>query len=230
MASDGTMRVYRVAASVLLLASLAALWLLAVQRGWSAQRLEDLLGLRPVLAPVIFVLLHCVAAAAFIPCSPFTIVAGVLWGPVWGLLISVLAAWLASCLTFLVGRYALGSEWRSRLARSSPGQALARLTVFGWRGVAFAQLNPVLPASTLGYLFGLSQLPLPTYAWSALVFMLPLQVALVGLGGSLRDIALADKTPVVVLVVAAVAMAVYFIARRMTRELIRKEEHHEHAG
>jgi len=223
MFSAGAGRVYRVAAGAALLLAVAAIWLIAAHQGLSADRLEAMLRARPLLAPAIFVLLHCFAAAAFVPCSPFTLVAGLLWGPGWGLLISVLAAWLSSCLTFATARYLLGGEWRTRLQDSPPGQALERVSKLGWRGVAFAQLNPVMPASTLGYLFGLSTLRLGTYAWAVLLFMLPLQVSLVALGGSLRGAWQADGAPLAALGLAVSAVLVYVVAKRVTRKLVAGE-------
>lgn len=216
-------RAYRFAAAAALLAAIAAIWVFAAYQGLSADWLEAALRARPLLAPAIFVILHCLAAAAFVPCSPFTLAAGLLWGPAWGVLVSVLAAFAASCFTFGIARYVLGPERRTRLERSAPGRALAQLSTLGWRGVAFAQLNPIIPASTLGYLFGLSPIPLRTYAWAALIFMLPLQVALVALGATLRGALLTDGTAFAALGLALAAGLLYACGKRIARRLIAGE-------
>ena len=207
----------RAGAAAALIAVIVGLWIAAARHGDWVSLLHELPRNWPLLAPAIFIALHCAAAAAFLPCSPFTFAAGFLWGPGLGLAISVIAALAASCCTFLIARFLSGAEWRDRTAASAAGRMLAGLANFGWKGVAIAQLNPVLPASALGYVFGLSPLKLRTYAGAAFIAMLPLQTLFVMAGASARGALFEESAVLAPISIAGFAGVLYLVARRITK-------------
>jgi uncharacterized membrane protein YdjX (TVP38/TMEM64 family) len=176
--------------------ALAALCLLLIFMAWIIWGREwDYIALlanwlndHPLGAPLVFIVAHVVTAAAFLPCSPFTLLAGLLWPLPYSLLISTTAALLASSTTFLLGRYLYPRELRSRHLKSGVGQRLMAIAdEHKWKLVALAHINPALPSSTLGYLFGMSKISLRLYVLTAFLGMLPLQIALVGMGNAVRD-------------------------------------------
>lgn len=148
---------------------------------------QPVLLAHPLAAPLLFVVLHIFMAVLFLPCSPMTLMAGALWGGFYGLLISVVAAMAASATTFLLSRSFLHGRIERFLTRRYPRVAgiLAQAAEHDWKIIAVSQMNPLMPSSTLGYVFGLSKVGFKRYLAFTLVFMLPLQLLFVMTGHSL---------------------------------------------
>ena len=173
------------------------------------------------VAPVIFVILHTVAAMVFLPCSPFTALAGVLWDQPYAVIYSMAGAISGSCATFALGRTIGGDLIRNKLRHKAVTWAFAQVEARGWETVAFTQINPVFPASTLGYVFGLSRISFRVYLFTSVIFMLPLQLILVSLGQTLRNVLLpGDPTyllaQLAIMVISGVAL---FALKPITRKL-----------
>ncbi|HUN90545.1 MAG TPA: VTT domain-containing protein [Burkholderiaceae bacterium] len=138
-----------------------------------------------------YVALHVAFAVFFLPCSPFTVIAGALWG-VWpGLAISSGAALLASAATFFIGRTVVAGHaarfiTRSRFIRRS-SEAMKWVFSMGWKSVLLMQGNPLVPASSIGYVFGLTGMNPRTYLVTTYLAALPLQAVLVTSGAMARE-------------------------------------------
>jgi uncharacterized membrane protein YdjX (TVP38/TMEM64 family) len=115
-----------------------------------------------------------------------TLLAGVLWGGGYGLSISMLAALASSATTFLLSRSFLHGKIENFLVHRYPKvtELLAQAALHDWKIIAVSQLNPLVPASTLGYVFGLSTITLKRYILFSAIFMLPLQLLFVLTGHS----------------------------------------------
>lgn len=151
--------------------------------GW----IQPILAQHPLAAPIVFIAIHTLMAVFFLPCSPMTLLAGVLWGGGYGLSISMLAALASSATTFLLSRSFLHGKIENFLLHRYPKatKLLAQAALHDWKIIAVSQLNPFVPASTLGYAFGLSPITLKRYILFSAIFMLPLQLLFVLTGYSL---------------------------------------------
>jgi len=140
----------------------------------------------PLVAPILFICIHALMAALFIPCSPMTLMAGALWGQSHGIVISMIAAIVSSSTTFLLSRSFLRSKIERFLLRRYPKAALllSRTAAHDWKIIAVAQMNPMIPASTMGYIFGLCEIPFLRYVLLSGLFFLPLQIMFVFTGHS----------------------------------------------
>lgn len=143
-----------------------------------------------VLAPFFYLLTHVLFAICLIPCSPMAVIAGVLWGKWLGLGLSVFAAFVSSCSTFVLSRFFLHDKIYRFLSQryQKTDWFLEKTRQHGWKFVAMVQLNPAAPGSSLGYLFGLTRITFSVYAFFLLLFMLPLQLTLVICGDSFFSI------------------------------------------
>ena len=150
--------------------------------GW----IQLILAQYPLEAPIVFIAIHTLMAVFFLPCSPMTLLAGVLWGGGYGLSISMLAALASSATTFLLSRSFLHGKIENFLVHRYPKvtELLAQAALHDWKIIAVSQLNPLVPASTLGYAFGLSPITLKRYILFSAIFMLPLQLLFVLTGYS----------------------------------------------
>ncbi|MDP1615079.1 MAG: VTT domain-containing protein, partial [Methylococcales bacterium] len=105
----------------------------------------------PILSPLLYLVLHILCAVLIIPCSPMAVIAGALWGQWLGLGCSMLAAFLSSCVTFGLARYFLKAPLYRFFSRrySKTDWFLDQTENHGWNFVAYVQLNPAAPRSTL---------------------------------------------------------------------------------
>ncbi|GAB4369241.1 MAG: hypothetical protein Kow0062_02970 [Acidobacteriota bacterium] len=172
-------------------------------------------GLGP-LAPLAFVALWVVAAVFFVPGLPLTIAGAIVFGPVRGTLYTSIGATLGATAAFVVGRYG-GRGLVDGLVARHP--ALRRIDDGvrrnGWLMLLVTRLVPVFPFNAQNYVYGLTPIPLATYAAISWLAMIPGTLAynLLAdsiLAGDLRHAAtraLAAGAILLVLAVASTALA-----------------------
>jgi len=148
----------------------------------------------PLAAPIVFIGVHVLLAAFFLPCSPMTLMAGALWGGMYGLVVSMCAAMVSSAATFLLSRSFLRSKIENFLVLRYPkiAELSAQAAVHDWKLLAISQVNPLIPSSTMGYVFGLSRITITRYLLFSGIFMLPLQTMLVMTGHSVTTLFTSD--------------------------------------
>src|SRR4249919_2148560 len=56
----------------------------------------------------------------------------------------------------------------------------------GWKFVAFARINPIIPTGPLNYLLGLTSLSNRGFLWATFVFLLPPSIAIAYIGDTLQ--------------------------------------------
>lgn len=124
-------------------------------------------------APINFVLLYTLFSTLLIPTLPLNLLAGFLWGPLWGSAITVVGAALGSLFPFLLSRYILGDYFSTRF-KSGKWQGLYdQLMKNSWKVVAFTRLNPAFPAGMLNYFYGISGIPFIRYFVATVLFLQP---------------------------------------------------------
>lgn len=175
----------------------------------------------PLAAPIVFIGVHTLMAVFFLPCSPMTLMAGALWGGVYGLVISMVAAIVSSATTFLLSRSFLHGKIERFLVHRYPkvAELLAQAAVHDWKIIAISQLNPLVPASTMGYAFGLSRVTFRRYLSFSMIFMLPLQVLFVMTGHSVISLFASDGQWGVALTLIFLVAILPLVSKRIYRKL-----------
>lgn len=224
MKKAGAMKRLKIAGGLFAFFLAIVAWQLSQSSYLTADTLVAFSQRHDISAPVIFVLVHILFAAFFIPCSPLTILSGIVWGQAYGLTYSMLGALGGSCFTFLAGRYFARRYVRDQLDKSAISWVMGKADKLGWEIVAFTQINPVFPASTLGYLYGLTSIRFRIYFLTTLLSMLPLQIAFVSMGSSVRNTLLFGdlegiRGPVLMMVLS---FFVLFILKPLTKSLVEK--------
>ncbi|MGH3781630.1 MAG: TVP38/TMEM64 family protein [Pseudonocardiaceae bacterium] len=137
-----------------------------------------------IAAPLLFLLGHTLATVAPVPRTVFTLAAGLLFGPVLGVALSLVATALSAVLAFgLVRRLAhrlVLPHLDHRVLRAVD----ARLRRRGWLAVASLRLIPAVPFSVLNYCSALSSIRFRHYL-AGTVGVVPGTVAVVVLGDAL---------------------------------------------
>lgn len=162
--------------------------------------------------PLAFLAAHIVVTVLPFPRTAFTLAAGLLFGPVLGVVIAVVASTASAVLAVLLVR-ALG--WQlSRLIRHGTIERVdERLRQRGWPAILSLRLIPVLPFSAINYAAGASRIRLLPYTLATLSGLLPGTVAVVVLGDALAG----GPTPmllVATLVTGALGLALLVVEVR----------------
>ncbi len=145
--------------------------------------------------PLAFLCTHVVVTVLPFPRTAFTLAAGLLFGPVLGVILAVTASALSALIALLLVR-ALG--WQlSHLVRHPRVDALdERLQSRGWPAVLSLRLIPAVPFSVLNYAVGASSVAVVPYFFATLIGLLPGTAAVVILGDAMTG----NVSPLLVLV------------------------------
>ncbi len=124
--------------------------------------------------PLAFIGLYVLATIAMIPGSGPTVLAGGLFGSIWGTVYVSLASTTGAAACFLIARYVARGPVAEWLEGQERFRKLDRLTeTHGSWIVAITRLVPVFPFNLLNYGFGLTRVPFWTYVFFSWLCMLP---------------------------------------------------------
>jgi uncharacterized membrane protein YdjX (TVP38/TMEM64 family) len=140
-------------------------------------------------APLWFVPVYALAVTFLVPTLPLNLVAGALWGPVLGTVVSLFGAFSGAMLGFVLARGTFGKPFARRVDKKFLSWLQHEFTRHGWKIVAFVRLNPVFPGP-VSFLFGFTSIPFRTYCWASLVFLLPPTIAFSIIGDSIGAVVL----------------------------------------
>ena len=148
-----------------------------------------LAALRSPAGAVAFVPLYALWVTLLLPGVWASMLAGALYGPLWGSVLVFIGACLGAEAAFLIGRHGL-REWAQRRLRTLPRllaveQAVSRE---GLKLVLLTRLSPAFPFSLLNLAYGLSEVSLRDYSLG-LIGILPGTVLFCGLGALAGDVA-----------------------------------------
>jgi uncharacterized membrane protein YdjX (TVP38/TMEM64 family) len=150
--------------------------------------------------PLAFLGAHIVVTIFPFPRTAFTLAAGLLFGPLVGATLAVVASTASAVLALLIIRAA---GWQlSRLVTHPAVDSLdARLRRRGWPSVLSLRLIPAVPFAVLNYAAGASAVRVLPYLCATIVGLIPGTVAVVLLGDALTG----TVNPLLVAVSAAIA-------------------------
>lgn len=134
--------------------------------------------------PLAFLGAHVVATVVPVPRTAFTLAAGLLFGPMSGVAIAVVASTTSAVIAMLLVRAA---GWRlNRLVRHRSIDTVdERLRQRGWLAILSLRLIPAVPFSAINYAAGASTVRLLPYTLATLGGLLPGTTAVVILGDAL---------------------------------------------
>ena len=178
----------RLALVTVLVAAIAALKISGAGAWLEPQRLQEWMASYGYWAPFIYILLYTAAPALFMPGLPLTILGGMLFGPVWGVVYTITGATSGACVAFLVARY-VGRDWVGSKMTGPRWQKLdADVAHHGWKIVALTRLIPLFPFNLLNYAFGVTRVSFFHYAVTSFICMLPATIAYVSLSSSVGQL------------------------------------------
>jgi uncharacterized membrane protein YdjX (TVP38/TMEM64 family) len=141
----------------------------------------ELIAERPALSLIIFVAGFTTCTLLLLPTLPLNLLAGALWGPIAGGVISAFATAFAAILCVVLARRFLGPEAARQLLGPNYDLVAAEFERSELLIVALFRLNPAFPA-VMNYAFAF--VPISAFRFGALSFLfaLPVGVAIAGAG------------------------------------------------
>ena len=141
------------------------------------------------LGAIAFVPLYALWVTLLLPGVWASMLAGALYGTVWGSVVVFVGACLGAELVFLLGRSWLRDWARRQLQRAPRLQAIeTAVSREGLKLVLLTRLSPAFPFSLLNLAYGLSEVSLRDYTLG-LIGILPGTVLFCGLGALAGDVA-----------------------------------------
>lgn len=135
------------------------------------------------LGPIVFGLTYVVTTVLLVPGSLIALIAGFLYGPVYGVAITSPASVLGATVAFMLSRTALRHRIENTI-RTQP--FLSKLDTLseesGFKLIALMRLSPVFPFGPLNYSLGLTKVRLSDYVLASFLGMLPATVLYVYIG------------------------------------------------
>jgi uncharacterized membrane protein YdjX (TVP38/TMEM64 family) len=148
-----------------------------------------LAALASPLGALAFVPLYALWVTLLLPGVWASMLAGALYGTLWGSVIVFVGACLGAEAAFLLGRHWLRDWARARLAALPKLQAVEQaVSREGLKLVLLTRLSPAFPFSLLNLAYGLSEVSLRDYT-VGLIGILPGTVLFCGLGALAGDLA-----------------------------------------
>ncbi len=182
-------------------------------RGW--------IGGFGIAAPLVFIALYVVATVAFLPGTPLSLLAGLVFGPVLGTLWTVIGATIGATLAFLVGRYAARGLVEGWMAKDERVKKLDEgVERQGWRMLLITRLVPVFPFNLQNYAYGITKIGLGTYVLLTAICIIPGAAVYTFAGGSLAS-AQQDLTRTFIYLGIA---AVFFVVLSLIPSWIRRRD------
>jgi uncharacterized membrane protein YdjX (TVP38/TMEM64 family) len=138
------------------------------------------------LAPVAYGAMYAAAVTVMLPAAPLTVAAGILFGPVVGVITVLAGATTGAVGAFGVARF-VGRGPVERLT-GRRARALDRFVAErGLIALLLLRLVPVIPFSVLNLVAGVTALRLRDYTIATALGIVPATVAFVAVGGTLDD-------------------------------------------
>ena len=150
------------------------------------EQLKTLIESFGILAPLSYILLYCIVTVTTISTLPLSLAGGVLFGPVYGIIYTMIGASLGMISSFLIARY---------IAKDFIERKFSNLQIFkkinegvkkdGPFILAVTRLLPIFPFGIQNYLYGLTSISFFKYTIFSIVFILPGTSVFVLLAGAI---------------------------------------------
>ena len=155
---------------------------------FSQENIDSILDNLGPLAALVYIAIYAIAPVLFIPGTAVTIIGGFIFGTTWGFIYSIIGATIGASLAFLTGRY-LAHDWTEKSSGKMLQDIKKGIEQDGWKYIAFTRLVPMFPYSILNYAFGLTNIPLVTFAVTSCICLIPGTIVYSYIGSVGRDAA-----------------------------------------
>lgn len=196
------------------------LWTLLPVALWIDQLRNWILSLG-LLGVVLFVALYVVVTIVLGPATALTLMAGLAYG-IWGFVLVLFSATLASAVAFLLGRYVAYHPVKRWISSKPRLRALNRaVSEEGWRVVGLMRLSPVIPYGLQNYLFSVTDIKFVPYVLATLIGIMPASALYVYVGSLGQAVGKAGTLQWVLVLagLCATALVAWIVGKRASAAL-----------
>ena len=137
------------------------------------------------IAPLIYIGLYLVSTVFFLPGTPVTVLAGFIFGPLWGVFYASVASIISVSVAFLIARYVARDLVKGWVKDNGQFRKIdEQVEEQGWRILMFTRLVPIFPFNLQNYAYGLTSIRFSTFVLVSAIFMLPGTAVFVQFGGA----------------------------------------------
>ena len=137
------------------------------------------------IAPVVYMGLYLVSTVFFLPGTPVTVLAGFIFGPLWGVFYASVASIISVSVAFLIARYVARDLVEGWVKDNAQFRKIdEQVEEQGWRILMFTRLVPIFPFNLQNYAYGLTSIRFSTFVLVSAIFMLPGTAVFVQFGGA----------------------------------------------
>lgn len=127
------------------------------------------------LAPVLFLIIYCLATLLLLPTMVLTLAGGAIFGPVIGTILNLLGASLGAAIAFLITRHLL-YDWFASKKGERMDRLITGVNQKGWLFVALLRLFPIIPFNLVNYGLGVTGIKFRLYIVITFIFLIPAEI------------------------------------------------------
>lgn len=155
---------------------------------FSKDKVLLLLNEHSKFSAIVYIFIYSTAILLFLPVSPFAIIGGLFFGPIKGIVYTVIGALIGASLSFMLGRYFLKEWFEKKIKKTKVKKLYDAVEKNGWKIIAITRLIPVFPYNIFNYIFGATNIKFSHYIITSFIFMLPSVIVYNIFGSSILDI------------------------------------------
>ena len=161
----------------------------------------------PVIAPVVFAAVYAVMVMCLVPTLPLNLGAGLIWGPYWGGLLTVIGASAGAAGAFWAARYLASDYLNKKFNHSAWTWLRDEIQHKEWKAVVFTRINPIFPFGPSSYFFGVTAISFSRYIVATVFSILPLCLLFAAIGSSIGSLVFGDDAYTLMRNVVTVSLA-----------------------
>jgi uncharacterized membrane protein YdjX (TVP38/TMEM64 family) len=165
--------VFRLAAAVLLVAAIAALWFSPLRHYLTREHIRAAVNqIRGVwYAPILYIVIYAVGCVVALPASLFVIAAGFIWGWLLGGCYAMIGGTIGAVISYFAGRF-IGEGLLERFGRV--GRVVARqVDHAGFKSLLILRNIPGIPFAALNYGAGVAGVRFRDYFFATILGIAP---------------------------------------------------------
>lgn len=137
--------------------------------------------------PIFFIFIYAILPVFFFPITPLSIIGGIIFGPLWGTLYSVIGASFGASSSFFISRY-LMKDWINKKSPENVIKIKEKINKGGWKAVVMIRIIPILPFNAQNYIFGVTDISFKIFIITSVLTLIPFSFFYVYLGYMGRNI------------------------------------------
>nr|WP_134112310.1 TVP38/TMEM64 family protein [Hypnocyclicus thermotrophus] len=162
-----------------------------------------------IVAPIVFIIIYALATVLFLPGTPFTLIGGIIFGPILGLVYVVLGASIGLSLAFLLARYFIRDTIYNKVKDNDTFQKIEEgVKKNGWRILLITRLVPIFPFNLQNYIYGLTNIKFVMYAILSSILIIPGSAVYVLSSGAIASGEGISKKNIILIAVAAIIFVI----------------------